>query len=79
MRVVKEQLNIYCCLAVLLKSGKYKIFKLPEIQFYGGNGELDIKYTAKKSIDVPFIFLKSIYHESKIIKKVKPDIVIADS
>ncbi|HEX3014266.1 MAG TPA: UDP-N-acetylglucosamine--N-acetylmuramyl-(pentapeptide) pyrophosphoryl-undecaprenol N-acetylglucosamine transferase [Methanobacterium sp.] len=64
---------------MLLKSGKYKIFKLPDIQFYGGDGELDIKYTAKKSIDVPFIFLKSIYHESKIIKKVKPDIVIADS
>lgn len=64
---------------MLLKSGKYKIAKLPDIQFYGGDGALDIKYTAKKSIDAPFIFLKSIYYESKIIKKVKPDIVIADS
>ncbi len=64
---------------MLLKSKKYETAKLPNIQFYGGDGELDIKYTAKKSIDVPFIFLKSIYHEFKIIKKIKPDIVIADS
>jgi uncharacterized protein (TIGR00661 family) len=64
---------------ILTKSGKYNISKLPDIQFYGGDGELDIKYTAKKSINVPFIFLKSIYYESKIIKKIKPDIIIADS
>ncbi|WP_424355150.1 UDP-N-acetylglucosamine--N-acetylmuramyl-(pentapeptide) pyrophosphoryl-undecaprenol N-acetylglucosamine transferase [Methanobacterium sp. MBAC-LM] len=64
---------------MLSKHGKYKIFKLPDIQLYGGDGELDIKYTAKKSINVPFIFLKSIYHEFKIIKELKPDIVIGDS
>ncbi|MEN6292112.1 MAG: UDP-N-acetylglucosamine--N-acetylmuramyl-(pentapeptide) pyrophosphoryl-undecaprenol N-acetylglucosamine transferase [Methanobacterium sp.] len=64
---------------MLSKQGNYKIFKLPDIQLYGGNGKLDIKYTAKKSINVPFIFLKSIYHESKIIKELKPDIVIGDS
>jgi UDP-N-acetylglucosamine--N-acetylmuramyl-(pentapeptide) pyrophosphoryl-undecaprenol N-acetylglucosamine transferase len=58
---------------------KYQTLKLPDIKFYGFEGELDFKYTAKKSMDIPFIFLKSIYHESKIIKKFKPDIIIADS
>ncbi len=58
---------------------EYQTLKLPDIKFYGGEGELDIKYTAKKSIDIPFIFLKSIYHESKIIKKFKPDLILADS
>ena len=58
---------------------KYQLLKLPDIKFYGTNGELDIKYTAKKSIDIPYIFLKSIYHESKIIRKFKPDIILADS
>lgn len=64
---------------MLVKSGNYETVKLPDIKFYGNGGELDIKYTAKKSIDAPFIFLKSIYYESKIIKKFKPDIVVADS
>ncbi len=64
---------------MLSKHEKYKIFKLPDIQLYGGNGELDIKYTAKKSVNIPFIFLKSIYKEIKIIKELKPDIVIGDS
>ncbi len=58
---------------------KYQTLKLPDIKFYGANGELDIKYTVKKSIDIPYIFLKSIYHESKIIRKFKPDIILADS
>ncbi len=58
---------------------KYKTLKLPEIKFYGDKGILDIKYTVKKSIDIPYIFLKSIYQESQIIKKFKPDIIVADS
>jgi len=58
---------------------EYKTLKLPEIKFYGDKGILDIKYTVKKSIDIPYIFLKSIYQESKIIKKFKPDIIVADS
>jgi uncharacterized protein (TIGR00661 family) len=58
---------------------EYETLKLPDIIFYGGEGEFDIKYTAKKSIKVPFTFLKSIYYESKIIKKFKPDIILADS
>lgn len=53
--------------------------KLPDIKFYGTEGELDIKYTVKKSIDMPYIFLKSIYRESKVIKKFKPDLVVSDS
>lgn len=64
---------------MLLESGEYKTAKLPDIKFYGDDSGLDIKYTAKKSIDTPFIFLKSIYNESKIIKKFKPDVVVADS
>ncbi|MGF7117947.1 UDP-N-acetylglucosamine--N-acetylmuramyl-(pentapeptide) pyrophosphoryl-undecaprenol N-acetylglucosamine transferase [Methanobacterium oryzae] len=64
---------------MLVKSENYETIKLPDIKFYGNGGELDIKYTAKKSIDAPFIFLKSIYNESKIIKRFKPDIVVADS
>ena len=57
----------------------YQPVELPEIRFYGGAGELDLKYTARKSMDVPFTFLRSIYHESKIIKKFQPDVVVADS
>lgn len=64
---------------MLVESGEYETAKLPDIKFYGSRGELDIKHTAKKSINIPFVFLKSIYNESKIIKKFKPDIVIADS
>ncbi len=62
-------------------NGYYQIkpYKLPNIKFYGEEGELDIKYTAKKSINMPYIFLKSIYIESRIIKKFKPDIILADS
>jgi UDP-N-acetylglucosamine--N-acetylmuramyl-(pentapeptide) pyrophosphoryl-undecaprenol N-acetylglucosamine transferase len=57
----------------------YELFKLPDIKFYGVKCELDIKYTAKKSINVPFVFLKSMYKESRIIKKFQPDVIIADS
>jgi len=64
---------------MLKAQGKYETAKLPDIKFYGNNGGFDIKYTARKSIDVPFIFLKSIYHESKIIKKFKADVIVADA
>jgi uncharacterized protein (TIGR00661 family) len=57
----------------------HRVVKLPEIKFYGGSGELNFKYTAKKSIDAPFNFLKSIYSESRIIKEFKPDVVVSDS
>ncbi len=64
---------------ILKEYGKYETAELPDIKFYGNNGGFDIKYTAKKSIDAPFIFLKSIYNESKIIKKFMPDIIVADA
>jgi uncharacterized protein (TIGR00661 family) len=57
----------------------YQAVELPEIKFYGSAGELDLRYTARKSMDAPFTFLKSIYHESKIIKDFQPEVVIADS
>ena len=64
---------------MLKEQGKYETAKLPEIKFYGANSGFDIKHTTKKSIDMPFIFLKSIYHESKIIKNFKPDVIVADA
>lgn len=64
---------------MLKEYNKYHVIKLPDLKFYGGEGELDIKDTAKKSIDTPFIFLKSIYSESKVIKDFKPDLIVADS
>lgn len=64
---------------MLLEAGDYEVAKLPDIKFYGNGSELDIKHTAKKSLDAPFILLKSIYNESKIIKQFKPDVVVADS
>ncbi|MBM4240535.1 MAG: UDP-N-acetylglucosamine--N-acetylmuramyl-(pentapeptide) pyrophosphoryl-undecaprenol N-acetylglucosamine transferase [Euryarchaeota archaeon] len=64
---------------MLSKNKIFKTSKLPEMKFYGDDGELDIKYTVGRSMDLPFIFLKSMYYESKIVKDFKPDIVIADS
>lgn len=57
----------------------YKVEELPTIKFYGSSGELNFKHTARKSIDAPYIFLKSIYHESRIIKEFAPDVVVSDS
>lgn len=57
----------------------YKVEELPTIKFYGSSGELNFKHTARKSIDAPYIFLKSIYHESRIIKEFNPDVVVSDS
>ncbi|NYB52721.1 MAG: UDP-N-acetylglucosamine--N-acetylmuramyl-(pentapeptide) pyrophosphoryl-undecaprenol N-acetylglucosamine transferase [Methanobacteriaceae archaeon] len=57
----------------------YRVFELPTIKFYGSEGELNLKHTARKSIDAPYIFLKSIYHESRIIKEFNPDVVVSDS
>ncbi len=57
----------------------YEVVELPTIKFYGSSGELNLKHTARKSIDAPYIFLKSIYHESRIIKDFNPDVVVSDS
>ena len=64
---------------MLRDHSQYLVVKLPDIKFYGSEGELDLKHTARKSLDVPFIFLKSIYHESRIIKRFRPDVVVTDS
>ena len=64
----------------MLKEYKnYRAVKLPELKFYGDGGEFDIRYTMKKSIDTPLVFLKSMFHESRVIRKFKPDIIVADS
>jgi UDP-N-acetylglucosamine--N-acetylmuramyl-(pentapeptide) pyrophosphoryl-undecaprenol N-acetylglucosamine transferase len=64
---------------ILNEHTQYPVLKLPELKFYGTAGEFDLKGTAKRSVDAPFIFLKSMYKESRIIKKFRPDVVIADS
>jgi UDP-N-acetylglucosamine--N-acetylmuramyl-(pentapeptide) pyrophosphoryl-undecaprenol N-acetylglucosamine transferase len=64
---------------MLSEYSDYQVMELPPIKFYGSSGELDFKHTARKSIDVPYVFLKSIYHESRIIKDFNPDVVVCDS
>ena len=50
----------------------YDVVELPTIKFYGSSGELNFKHTARKSIDAPYIFLKSIYHESPHNQGIQP-------
>lgn len=64
---------------ILNEHSQYPVLKLPELKFHSNAGEFDLKGTAKRSVDTPFIFLKSMYKESRIIKKFRPDVVIADS
>lgn len=64
---------------ILNEHSHFPVLKLPELKFYGSAGEFDLKGTAKRSVDAPFIFLKSMYKESRIIRRFKPDVVIADS
>ncbi len=62
-----------------LKRNRRKPYQLPKMNFDGENGEINIKNTAKQSKEIPFTFIKSMYKESRIIKKANPDIVITDS
>jgi uncharacterized protein (TIGR00661 family) len=62
-----------------IKKYDYKTYSLPKMNFEGKDGELDIEESIKQSKDIPFTFLKSMYKESRIIKKAKPDIIICDS
>ena len=49
------------------------------MNFEGKDGEINIEESIKQSKDIPFTFIKSMYKESRIIKKSKPDIIITDS
>ena len=62
-----------------LKKYNYKTHTLPTMNFEGEEGEINIEESIKQSKDIPFTFIKSMYKESRIIKKVKPDIIICDS
>ncbi|RAP47572.1 MAG: hypothetical protein BZ135_02045 [Methanosphaera sp. rholeuAM6] len=62
-----------------LKRYKYKTYPLPKMNFEGNDGELNIEDSIKQSKDIPFTFIKSMYKESRIIRKSKPDIIICDS
>ncbi len=62
-----------------LKKFKYKTYSLPPMNFEGKDGEINIEESIKQSKDIPFTFIKSMYKESRIIKKSKPDIIITDS
>lgn len=62
-----------------LKKYKYKTYNLPPMNFEGKDGEINIEESIKQSKDIPFTFIKSMYKESRIIKKSKPDIIISDS
>lgn len=43
---------------MLSEYSDYQVMELPPIKFYGSSGELDFKHTARKSIDVPYVFFK---------------------
>ena len=62
-----------------LKKFSYKTYNLPPMNFEGKEGEINIEESIKQSKDIPFTFIKSMYKESRIIKKSKPDIIISDS
>lgn len=62
-----------------LQKNNYKPYNLPPMNFQQTNGALDIEKSLKKSKDIPFTFIKSMYKESRIIKKDKPDLIITDS
>lgn len=62
-----------------LKEYDYKTYTLPKMNFEGENGNINVEESIKQSKDIPFTFIKSMYKESRIIKKSKPDIIICDS
>ncbi|MDO5851839.1 MAG: UDP-N-acetylglucosamine--N-acetylmuramyl-(pentapeptide) pyrophosphoryl-undecaprenol N-acetylglucosamine transferase [Methanobacteriaceae archaeon] len=62
-----------------LKLNGYKPYKLPKLEFKGENGSINIKKTATQANEVSYKFIKSMYKESRIIKKYKPDLIITDS
>lgn len=61
------------------KKNNRKVHKLPDMNFQANDGELKIEETVKESRDIPYTFIKTMYKEAKIIRKIKPDIILADS
>ena len=62
-----------------LKINQQEVHMMPTMNFQADEGEINIKDTVKESKDIPFIFIKTMYKEAKIIREIKPDLIIADS
>ncbi|RAP54341.1 MAG: hypothetical protein BZ137_02705 [Methanosphaera sp. rholeuAM130] len=62
-----------------LKMNEEETYLMPTMNFQADEGEIKIKDTVKESKDIPFIFIKTMYKEAKIIREIKPDVIIADS
>ncbi|MBE6494681.1 MAG: UDP-N-acetylglucosamine--N-acetylmuramyl-(pentapeptide) pyrophosphoryl-undecaprenol N-acetylglucosamine transferase, partial [Methanosphaera stadtmanae] len=62
-----------------LKMKGYKPYELPQMNFSGKNGEINVEKSLKDSKDIPLTFIKSMYKESRIINEIKPDLIITDS
>lgn len=62
-----------------LRKFSFNTYPLPKMNFEGQDGEINIEESIKQSKDIPFTFIKSMYKESRIIKKAKPDVIICDS
>ncbi len=62
-----------------LQKNKQKVHQIPSMNFQGEKGQIDIKQSLKKSKTIPYTFIKTIHKEIKLIKKIKPDLIITDS
>lgn len=62
-----------------LKMNKEETYDMPTMNFQADEGEINIKDTVKESKDIPFVFIKTMYKEAKVIRQIKPDVIIADS
>ncbi|MDD6286373.1 MAG: UDP-N-acetylglucosamine--N-acetylmuramyl-(pentapeptide) pyrophosphoryl-undecaprenol N-acetylglucosamine transferase [Methanobacteriaceae archaeon] len=61
------------------QKNNYKPYHLPEMNFQASDGGIDVEESLKQSKDIPFTFLKSMYKEAKIVRKIKPDLILTDS
>ncbi|WP_303235921.1 UDP-N-acetylglucosamine--N-acetylmuramyl-(pentapeptide) pyrophosphoryl-undecaprenol N-acetylglucosamine transferase [Methanosphaera cuniculi] len=62
-----------------LRKNHKTVHPLPNMNFEGNNGSVDIEKSVKNSKDIPYTFIKTMYKEARIIKRIKPDIIISDS
>lgn len=62
-----------------LRKNKKTTHTLPDMNFEGGNGAINIEQSVRNSKDIPYTFIKTMYKEARIIKRIKPDLIISDS
>lgn len=62
-----------------LKMNRQETYDMPTMNFQADEGEINIKDTVKESKDIPYVFIKTMYKEARIIRQIKPDVIIADS